>query len=53
MEQWNKIKYLSQKKREQKREQWYFTYGTGTEESVSFNFSQRTGGNRLEKKTWR
>ena len=46
MEQWNKIKYLSQKKCEQKSEQWYFTYGTGTEEGVSQNFSQRTGYNR-------
>lgn len=54
MEQWNKIKYLSQKKCEQKSEQWYFTYGTGTEEGVSQNFSQRTGYNRTgHKDNWR
>ena len=39
-----KIKYLSTKKWELKRELEYFTYGTETEEGVSFNFSQRTGG---------
>jgi hypothetical protein len=48
MEQWNKINYLSEKKCEQKSEQWYFTYGTGTEKArtltlVNDNFSRRTG----------